>query len=67
MMKIKDICLKDKCSYRKLVEPDKAFCLFPSCPFGQSVKVKTPDVKPLSEKATVKEIIKRSKLLGLVP
>lgn len=46
---LKYICLKEKCTYRKQVEPNKAFCMLPKCPFDKCAKV-MPMTKELLEK-----------------
>lgn len=47
---LKYICLKEKCTYRKQVEPNKAFCMLPKCPFDKCAKV-MPSTKAILEKS----------------
>lgn len=61
---IKSYCLKGKCTYRRLVGENKAFCMLPRCIFNQSENHK--EVTEIGENSSAKEIIKRSKELGLI-
>ena len=61
---IKSYCSKEKCTYRKLVDENKAFCMLPKCIFNQSENI--VKAKKIDENSSTKDIIKRGKELGLI-
>lgn len=65
-MSVKEICFAETCTYRKQVSENKAFCMLPRCPH-QMTKYVMPKGRVLSENATISDVVKRNRKLGLIP
>lgn len=51
---IKSYCMKDRCTYRKDVGQEKAFCLLPRCPYEASVRMKIKEPNMITRGKIVK-------------
>ncbi|MGN0488054.1 MAG: hypothetical protein ACI4HO_02195 [Ruminococcus sp.] len=58
---LKEYCRAEKCSYRKKVSENKAFCMLPNCPKNRTVIITD------RKEETVQSIIARSREKGLIP
>lgn len=64
-MKIKEFCFKNKCSFRKIVGKNKAYCMLPKCLFNETRAFLKG--KKVNKEYSAKEIIQNCKRIGLIP
>lgn len=61
----KEYCRAKKCSYRKPVDINKAFCMLPNCPYD--LRISKSKFKSKDNETTAQNIIAQSRALGLIP
>lgn len=61
----KEYCQAKKCSYRKPVDTNKAFCMLPNCPYD--LRISKSKSKSKDNETSAQSIIAQSRALGLIP